>query len=367
MKNFMSLGIKQELQENLSRRGIKEPTPVQSESIPAILAGKDIIAQAQTGTGKTLAFLLPVVQNINTDKNYPQGLILTPTRELALQISKDARELTKDTDISILAAYGGQDVEKQIRQLKRGIHLIIATPGRLIDHLRRGSLSIKGIEYLVIDEADEMIMMGFGRDVEDIVGATTKNRQTMLFSATISGQVRDIGKRFMKKPVQIEIKSDNITLDKIEQIGIRIEEKDKDDRVMSLIDQYNPFLMLIFCRTREGVTRVYNKLKQNKYNVNELHGDLSQNKRERVMESFKTAEIQILVATDVAARGIDVEGITHVINYDLPNDSDSYIHRIGRTGRIGNEGIAITFVTDRDRRRLSEIEDKIKHKLKLIN
>lgn len=367
MGNFMSVGINEDLQENLARRGIKEPTPVQRQSIPAILGGQDVIAQAQTGTGKTLAFLLPIIQNIDTKKNYAQGLILTPTRELALQISKEAKELTKDTDISILAAYGGQDVEKQIKKLKRGIHLIIATPGRLIDHLRRGSLSIRGIDYLVIDEADEMIMMGFGRDVEDIVGATTRNRQTMLFSATISGQVRDIGRRFMKKPIQIKIKSENITLDAIEQIGIRIDEKDKTDRVMELIDQYNPFLMLIFCRTREGVTRLYNKLKQGKYNVDELHGDLSQNKRERVMESFRNAEIQILVATDVAARGIDVEGITHVINYDLPNDSDSYIHRIGRTGRIGNDGIAITLVTDRDRAKLSQIEKDIEHKLKLID
>ncbi len=362
---FKDLGIDKDLVEKLGKQGIKEATEVQKHSLPAILAGKDVIVEAPTGTGKTLAFLLPIVKGVDSSKDYPQALILTPTRELAIQITEETKKLV-DEDVNILAAYGGQDVEQQIRKLKRGTHIIIATPGRLLDHLRRGSLSIRGVEYLVLDEADEMITMGFGSDLEDIINATTRKRQTMLFSATISPQVRGIGKRFMKSPGFIQIKGENITLDNIEQLGFRLEEKEKPEKTMELIDQYNPFLMIIFCKSKDRVTKLYNILAQNKYNVGELHGDLSQNKRQQIMKKFKSADLQTLVATDVAARGIDVEGVSHVINYDLPFDSESYIHRIGRTGRIGNDGVAISFVTEKDRDKLSQIERNIKEKIKLI-
>lgn len=367
MGNFVNLGIEKKYEDILKKMGIVEPTPVQGEAIPTILGGRDIIAKAQTGTGKTLAFLLPVVQNINIGKNFPQGLILTPTRELALQITEEAKKLTEGMKLNILACYGGQDVDQQIRKLKNGIHLIIATPGRLIDHMKRGTVNLGAIDYLILDEADEMITMGFGKDLESIIFSIPKSRQTMLFSATISDQVRNIGRRFMKKPAHVDIKSEKVTLENIEQIGIRISPEEKIDRLKNIIDQYNPFLMMVFCRTKDGVTKVYNKLSQGNYNVGELHGDLSQNKRQQVMKKFKSADLQILVCTDVAARGIDVEGVTHVVNYDMPHDSDSYIHRIGRTGRIGNEGVAITFVTERDRDRLFEIEKGIKEKLNLID
>lgn len=367
MSRFMNLGINEHLENKLKLQGIFEPTPIQAQAIPTILSGKDLIAKSQTGTGKTLAFLLPILERIDGNKPYPQALILTPTRELALQITEDAKALTADSSINILAAYGGQDVLQQVNKLKKGIQLIIATPGRLLDHLERKTIDLGGIDYLVLDEADEMITMGFGRDLEQIIFMSKSDRQTMLFSATITGKVRDIGRRFMKKPAYIEIKSENVTLDNIEQIGIRIKEDDKSERLMTLIDEYNPFLMLVFCRTKDKVTRIYNRLKQNKYNVDQLHGDLSQNKRERIMKSFREAEIQVLIATDLAARGIDVDGITHVVNYDLPGDSKSYIHRIGRTGRIGNEGIAISFVTEKDRDKLYLIERDIKEKIKLID
>lgn len=367
MGNFTNLGIEKKYEDRLKRVGIVKPTPVQSESIPTILGGKDLIAKAQTGTGKTLAFLLPVVQNIDTEKNFPQGLILTPTRELALQITDEAKSLTKDMDLDILACYGGQDVEKQVKKLKRGMQLIIATPGRLIDHMKRGTMNLGAINYLVLDEADEMITMGFAKDLEDIILSIPRSRQTMLFSATISDQVRNIGRRFMKKPVHIDIKSEKVTLDNIKQVGIRTRPEEKITRLMEIIDRENPFLMMVFCRTKDGVTKVYNKLQQGKYNVGELHGDLSQNKRNQVMKKFKSADLQILVSTDVAARGIDVEGVTHVVNFDMPHDTDSYIHRIGRTGRIGNKGVAISFVTERDRDRLYEIEKGIKEKIDLVD
>lgn len=367
MGNFTNLGVIKSLEDNLKKRGIVEPTPVQLQSIPTILGGKDVIAKAQTGTGKTLAFLLPVIQNIDTEKNFPQGLILTPTRELAIQITQEAKELTKDMDINILAAYGGQDVDQQIRKLNNGIHLIIATPGRLLDHMKRRTMNLGAVKYLVIDEADEMLIMGFGSDLEKVIYSIPKNRQTMLFSATISDQVRNIGRRFMKKPIHVDIKSEKVTLDNIAQSGIRVENEDKLSRLEKIIDDTNPFLMMVFCRTKDGVTKVYKKLCQSGYNVGELHGDLSQNKRQQIMKKFKSADLQILVCTDVVARGIDVDGVTHVINYDLPQDAESYIHRIGRTGRIGNSGVAITFVTSRDRDKLFEIESGIKEKIELVD
>lgn len=367
MGSFVNLGIEKSLEENLRKRGIFEPTPVQAESIPAIMAGKDVIAKAQTGTGKTLAFLLPVMQKIDKDKNFPQALILTPTRELAIQITEEARKLAEAKDMSILACYGGQDVDQQVRKLKNGIHLIIATPGRLLDHMKRETINLGAIKYLVIDEADEIIVMGFGGDLEKVVYSLPKTRQTMLFSATISDQVRNIGRRFMKKPTHVDIKAEKVTLENIAQTGVRVENEEKVEKLKEIIDKNNPFLMMVFCRTKDGVSKVYKKLAQAGYNVGELHGDLSQNKRQQIMKKFKSADLQILVCTDVAARGIDVDGVTHVVNYDLPNDAPSYIHRIGRTGRIGNDGIAISFVTSRDRDRLFEIESAIKEKIELVD
>ena len=360
MEGFKDLGINEEIEEVLSKSGIFTPTPVQDKSIAEILSGRDVVAQAQTGTGKTLAFLLPIIQKIDLEKNSIQGLIITPTRELALQITDEAKKLKQAKDIKILAVYGGQDVEAQIKKLKNGVHLIIATPGRLLDHIRRGNIDLGKLDSLVLDEADEMLRMGFLEDVEKVIVGTPKTRQTMLFSATIPNEVRSLSKRFMKNPLQIEIAAKNETLEEIEQIVIETSDRRKLDNLCSLIDEYRPYLAIVFCRTKRRVKALNEELLYRGYNSDELHGDLSQAKRERVIKSFRTAELQILVATDIVARGIDVEGVTHVVNYDIPDSVDSYIHRIGRTGRIGNLGTAITFVTDRDKDEFALIKRKLK-------
>ena len=360
MGAFNKLGISTELEQELNSNGITQPTPIQEKSIPELVKGRDVIAQAQTGTGKTLAFLLPLMDKIDTKKDHVQGLIITPTRELAIQITAEAKKLASARNMAILAAYGGQDVEAQVHKLKSGIHLVIATPGRLLDHIRRGNIEIGRIKGLVLDEADEILNMGFMEDVESIINQTPKARQTMLFSATISNEIRKLGKRFMRDPLQIEIEGKNVTLDEIKQVVIETTERTKFDTLCKLIDEFRPYLAIVFCKTKRKVMEVNLGLSQRGYNSDELHGDMSQAKRERVMKNFRSAKLQILVATDIAARGIDVEGVTHVINYDIPDDVDSYIHRIGRTGRIGNIGMAVTLVTHRDQDSLAMIDRKIK-------
>lgn len=308
--------------------------------------------------------MLPVIEKIHLNKPFIQGLIITPTRELAIQITQEAKKLKEAKNINILAAYGGQDVEQQVRKLKNGIHLVIATPGRLLDHLRRKTIELGKLKMLVLDEADEMLRMGFLQDVESIIIETPKSRQTMLFSATIPNEVKSLSKRFMRSPLNIHIEGRNITLDEIKQVVIETTDRGKLDTLCQLIDEFRPYLAIVFCRTKRRVSSVNEALLARGYNSDELHGDLTQAKRERVMKSFRKAEIQILVATDVAARGIDVEGITHVINYDIPDNAENYIHRIGRTGRIGNLGMAITIVTPRDTDELALIERRIKKSLK---
>lgn len=360
MTGFKDLGINEDLGKVLAKDGIVDPTPVQEKTISDILSGRDVVAQAQTGTGKTLAFLLPMIQKIDLEKNSIQGLIITPTRELALQITNEAKKFQAARDVKILAVYGGQDVEAQMKKLKGGIHLVIATPGRLLDHLRRGNIDFGKLNSLVLDEADEMLRMGFLEDVEKIIVGTPKTRQTMLFSATIPNEVRSLSKRFMKDPLQIEIAAKNTTLEEIEQVVIETSDRRKLDNLASLIDEYRPYLAIVFCRTKRRVKSLNEELLYRGYNSGELHGDLSQAKRERVIRSFRDAKLQILVATDIVSRGIDVEGVTHVVNYDIPDSVDSYIHRIGRTGRIGNLGMAITFVTDRDKEEFALIRRKLK-------
>lgn len=361
---FRDLGISNEIELVLKKNGIVNPTPIQERAIPELVKGKDVIAQAQTGTGKTLAFLLPLIDKIDVEKDNIQGLIITPTRELAIQITNVAKTLTEAKDFKILAAYGGQDVEQQIRKLKNGMHLVIATPGRLLDHITRKNIDLGKLKFLVLDEADEMLNMGFLEDISSIINSTPKTRQTMLFSATMPNEVRSLGKRFMKNPLQIEIESKNVTLEEIKQVVIETTERNKFDTLCKVIDEYRPYIAIIFCRTKQRVSELNSNLLSKGYNSDELHGDLTQAKRERVMKNLRDLKLQILVATDIAARGIDVEGVTHVINYDIPNDVDNYIHRIGRTGRIGNIGMAITLVTPRDQDDLASIERKIKVKLK---
>lgn len=357
---FIDLGLRKEINQTLKANGFIEPTPIQKQAIPILLEGKDIIAQAQTGTGKTMAFVLPILEKV--DKSLPsiQALIVTPTRELALQITAEVRKLTADLDgIHVLSVYGGQDVEQQMKKLKGAQHIVIATPGRLLDHLRRGTIDLSDVKMLVLDEADQMLHMGFLPEVETIIDNTTDSRQTMLFSATMPKPIKTLAKKYMNQPVEVHIESKKITLEEIEQWVVETTDRNKQATLRYLIDTYRPFMAIIFCRTKRRASTLNEALLSFGYQSDELHGDLTQAKREAVLKRFRETKLQLLVATDVAARGLDVEGVTHVFNYDIPQDAESYIHRIGRTGRAGGEGLAITLVAPKDRQYLELIEKGI--------
>ncbi len=341
--NFTHIGISKALENVLKKSGISTPTPIQELTIPKIMAGKDISAKAQTGTGKTLAFMLPLFEKIDISKGYTQALIITPTRELAIQITDEARKLTKYKEVGILAVYGGQDVKKQKRKLKNGVELIIATPGRLLDHIENGTTDLSQIETLVIDEADEIINMGFFKDIEHIIKQTPKSRQTLLFSATMPKKLTKMVQDVMRDPQNLVAKEEDILEDQIEEIIIHTTHREKFNDLAKYLDAHNPFMAIIFCRTKRRVGDLMTNMIQKGYNVDELHGDLSQAKRERAMKRFRAMETQYLVATDVAARGLDIEGVTHVINYDETDEDIKHTHRIGRTGRAGEKGIAVTF------------------------
>lgn len=348
----------------LNQNGIAVPTPVQSETIPVVLSGEDVVSQAQTGTGKTLAFLLPIIQRIDAGSTHVQSLIVAPTRELALQITAEAKKLIKAYEgVNVLAVYGGQDVERQMRKLQGGRQLVIGTPGRLLDHLRRGTISLSKVKTLVLDEADQMLHMGFLGEVEEIIRQMPTNRQTLLFSATMPVNVRRLAERFMRSPIDIHVQSERITVKNVKQIVVQTTDRAKQATLCKLIDEHRPYQAIIFCRTKRRASKLNEELLELGYDSDELHGDLSQSKREQVMERFRNVKMQLLVATDVAARGLDVEGITHVFNYDVPQDAESYVHRIGRTGRAGAQGIAITFASPRDRMAIELIERGIGQKL----
>lgn len=365
LTTFENLGISPALLRRLREQGIANPTPVQAAAIPALLAGEDAIVQAQTGTGKTLAFLLPILENIRPDKQEAQALIITPTRELALQITAEARKLAQAREgLSLLAAYGGQDVERQLRKLKGGAQLVIGTPGRLLDHLRRGSLTLGAVRMLVLDEADQMLHMGFLAEVEEIILQVPRSRQTMLFSATMPDRVKRLARTYMDRPRDIRVaETPRVTLDSIRQVLVECTDRTKQAALIEKIRGERPYLAVIFCRTKRRASTLNEALQEAGFKSDELHGDLSQAKREQVMRAFREAKLELLVATDVAARGIDVEGVTHVFNYDIPHDVDSYIHRIGRTGRAGHEGVAVTFAAPKDIEALRLIERGIDRKL----
>ncbi|MYL72751.1 DEAD/DEAH box helicase [Halobacillus litoralis] len=362
MKPFEKLGISKELTEKLKRQGIASPTPVQERAIPPLMDGKDIIAQAQTGTGKTFAFVLPILEKIDPSSEAVQAVIITPTRELALQITHEVNKL-KNEETHVLAVYGGQDVAKQANKLNGKAHVVIATPGRLLDHLRRETVELTHIHQLVIDEADQMLEAGFLPDVQDIISQCGSERQTMLFSATITSQVHSLAKKITHDPERIEVKEEKVTVSNIKQLLYETTDRAKQDSLIQIMSEHRPFLAVIFCRTKRRAKKLNDALTAKGYESDELHGDLSQAKREKVMQRFRDAKIQYLVATDVAARGLDVEGITHVFNYDIPQDPESYIHRIGRTGRAGGKGLAITFAAPKDKPALKQIEQHIKQKL----
>lgn len=363
-KDFITLGIRAEVSDYLKQMGITEPTPIQEQAIPVLMSGKDLVAQAQTGTGKTLAFLLPILEKIDVSKSYVQAMIITPTRELTLQISKVAKPLAEKMGINVLAVHGGHALERQTTRRKGNPHIVVGTPGRLNDHLRRKTLSLGGVSKLVLDEADQMLHMGFLDDMEEIIRQTSPSRQTMLFSATIPAKIRSLADRYMNKPTDIRQHAQNVTLDEIKQLVIEIAPEAKLDRLCGLIDEYRPYLTMVFCHTKQKVSALTLALAERGYNADELHGDMSQAKRQQVMRRFREAKLQILVVTDIAARGIDIEGVTHVFNYDIPHDAESYIHRIGRTGRAGQTGMAVTFVSPGEQNYLRLVEQGIKASIK---
>ena len=366
MPDFLQLGIRKEINHTLKSLGITAPTSIQEQTIPSVLEGKDVIAKAQTGTGKTLAFVLPILEKIDVHNSDVQALILTPTRELAQQISKEIKRMIENVEgINVLAVYGGKDVEQQLKKLKGAQHIVVATPGRLLDHIRRETIDLSTVGMLVLDEADQMLHMGFLPEVEDIIYETFSSRQTMLFSATIPEEMKSLAKKYMVEPEFIEVKAKKVTVEEVKQVVIETTDRRKQETLLHLIQEHRPFLAIIFCRTKIRVSKLHDALIANGYESDELHGDLSQSKREKAMKRFRDAKSQFLVATDVAARGLDVEGVTHVFNYDIPTDVESYVHRIGRTGRAGGDGVAFTFVAPKDLEFLRMIEKGIHQRLEI--
>lgn len=355
-KPFYQYGISDELCMALSLEEITIASPIQDLSLPYVLEGRDLIGEAQTGTGKTLAFMLPIFEKIDPSKDYIQAMIVAPTRELAIQITDEARKLQKGKAVGVLAAYGGQDILAQVHKLKSNIHLVIGTPGRLLDHIRRKTLDLKHLEILVLDEADQMLHMGFLPDVEALINKTPESRQTLCYSATMNENVRKLASRFMKSPARVKIQAETITLDAIDQWVVETTDRNKFNDFERILREEHPFMAIVFCRTKIRCTKLAESMTERGYVVEELHGDLTQAKREKVMKAFKALKVQYLIATDVAARGLDIEGVTHIFNYDIPQEAESYIHRIGRTGRMGKSGRAYTMVTPKDKQMIHQIE-----------
>lgn len=360
MKSFAELSIDADILKAISDLGFEEPSPIQEACIPIIIEGKDVIGQAQTGTGKTAAFGIPVVQAVHPEKLAVQAIILTPTRELAIQVSAELRKIAKYKPLRILPIYGGQSIRHQIRVLQQGVHIVIGTPGRILDHLRRNTLQLDQVTHLVLDEADEMLDMGFIDEIEQIIQATPKERQTLLFSATMPNEIRRLAKRYLNDPVPISINRGDVHVPYIEQVYYRVLESHKLEVLCRLIDSEDVEQGIVFCRTKKGVDQLTEALQERGYLVDGIHGDLSQMQRDKVMKSFRDGEIELLIATDVAARGIDVSNVSHVINYDIPQDPESYVHRIGRTGRAGRSGVAMTLVTPREMKLLLTIQEQTK-------
>jgi ATP-dependent RNA helicase DeaD len=360
---FKAMGISPELLHALQDNGIETPTPIQTLAIPEIFEGRDLIGEAQTGTGKTLAFLLPIFDKIEPDLHHVQVLIMTPTRELAIQITAEAKKLAAYRPVKILAAYGGQDIVSQIRKLEGKAQIVIGTPGRLVDHLRRGTIDLSKLKILVLDEADLMLHMGFQTDLDAILKKTPSDRQTLCFSATMPQTVKHLAGRHLNRPKHVAVETPKITLDEIQQFLVETTDRAKQSDLFTLLKEERPFMAIIFCRTKRRADALYEAMSTEGFNCEVLHGDLTQAKREKVMKSFRKMHFSYMIATDVAARGLDIEGITHIINYDIPDDADSYIHRIGRTGRAGEKGRAVTFITPRDKNEVHLIENGIQMRI----
>lgn len=356
MKTFAEFGLDAKVLQAITELGFEESTAIQDKAIPIALAGTDLIGQAQTGTGKTAAFGIPLINNIPTTEDRIVALIMTPTRELAIQVAEEIGKLSRFKGIRSLPIYGGQEIGRQIRALKKRPQIIIGTPGRLLDHINRKTIKLDDVQHVVLDEADEMLDMGFMEDITSILSLVPEQRQTMLFSATMPPNIQRLAQQFLKNPEHVSVIPKQVTAPTIDQAYIEVHERQKFDALSRLLDMESPELAIIFGRTKRRVDELSEALQKRGYSADGLHGDLSQNQRDNVMRKFRDGSIDVLVATDVAARGLDVSGVTHVINFDLPQDPESYVHRIGRTGRAGKEGTAWSFVTPRETDHLHFIE-----------
>ena len=353
---FAGLGLSGATLQGILDAGYETPTPIQAQAIPVLLAGEDLLAQAQTGTGKTAAFALPMVECLDPEQTSPQALILCPTRELAVQVSEAIYALGRARGLRVLPVYGGQPIDRQLRGLRAGVQVVVGTPGRVLDHLRRETLKLDNIRIAVLDEADEMLDMGFVEDIEMILDQVPAERQLALFSATIPPQIARLARKYLRNPRSITIAAEPHTIPQIRQSYYEVSPVHKIEALARILDMETPGPTIIFCRTKRAVDELSEHLRGRGYLAESLHGDMSQAERDRVMRRFRQNQVDLLIATDVAARGLDIETVTHVINYDVPWDAESYTHRIGRTGRAGREGDAITLITPRERHQLRLIE-----------
>ncbi|HEQ8242283.1 TPA: DEAD/DEAH box helicase [Streptococcus pyogenes] len=361
---FTEFNLSQGIQSAVVTAGFEKASPIQEMTIPLTLEGKDVIGQAQTGTGKTAAFGLPTLNKIRTNENIIQALVIAPTRELAVQSQEELFRFGREKGVKVRSVYGGSSIEKQIKALKSGAHIVVGTPGRLLDLIKRKALILDHVETLILDEADEMLNMGFLEDIEAIISRVPADRQTLLFSATMPAPIKQIGVKFMKDPEHVQIKNKELTNVNVDQYYVRVKEQEKFDTMTRLMDVNQPELSIVFGRTKRRVDEITRGLKLRGFRAEGIHGDLDQNKRLRVIRDFKNDQIDILVATDVAARGLDISGVTHVYNYDITQDPESYVHRIGRTGRAGKSGESITFVSPNEMGYLSMIENLTKKQMK---
>jgi len=362
---FEQLELNQKTKRALGDMGYINPTPIQEQAIPMVLKGSDLIGQSKTGTGKTASYSLPMIEKIDMANKKVQALVLCPTRELALQVADEVRKFLKYQEgIKTIAIYGGQSIDTQIKMLKKGVQIVIGTPGRILDHMRRKTLKLDQVTMCVLDEADEMLNMGFEEDIEAILKEVPRTRQTVLFSATMNKKILDITKKYLVNPKKVKIPAEELTVNEIEQISISMKEAMKSETLMRLIEIYRPQKAIVFCNTKKRVDDLIEVLKQNNYKAEALHGDIKQSTRERIMKRMRKGEFQILVATDVVARGIDIQDVELVLNYDVPQEEEYYVHRIGRTGRNGNTGKAFTFVVGKEKSKLQSIKKYTKARIK---
>ncbi|MEK6758777.1 MAG: DEAD/DEAH box helicase [Deltaproteobacteria bacterium] len=361
---FEDFGLSSEVLKAIAQMGFEEPTPIQKKTIPVLMMGKDVIGQAQTGTGKTAAFGIPIVEKIDKSAQGVQAIVLAPTRELAMQAAEELNKLGASKRLHALPVYGGTSIERQIKALQRGVHIVVGTPGRVLDHIERRTLNLKNVKIVVLDEADEMLDMGFVEDITKILSETPVERQTLLFSATMPEAIIKISKRYMRSPEKLKVTTDTLTAANVSQIVYEVRESEKLDALTRLIDFHDSGKFLVFCHTKRDTDDVAGNLRLKGYDADAMHGDFSQSQREAVLKRFKGGKIDVLVATDVAARGLDISHITHVVNFSIPQNPESYVHRIGRTGRAGREGVAITFVTPREDRQFRLIKSVSKANIK---